>query len=205
MAIKAGIRPGPRIFVLLLLIVALVFLGLLWFDFLGIINAKDTISPVLSLLRFRTRTEIEDVQSPELLDDQRIQMQWEALTLREEELNRREEAISAKEAEIEQMVESLNEKEKALEEREKSFNERTSQYDNKSANLEQNSRYLVGMPPENAVAIMEKMEDQDIVDVLKVTERLAQAEGEDSVVAYWLSLMEPERAAVLQRKMAKKP
>ena len=112
-------------------IFALVFGGLLWFDYLGIINAKDTIAPLLSLLRFRTRTPIEDVEAPELLDEQRMAKQWEALTLRAEELDRREEAVVQQEAEVQQKLESLKEMEKALEEREKSFNERTSQYDNK--------------------------------------------------------------------------
>ena len=205
MAVSPGIRPGPRIFVLFLLIVALVFGGLLWFDYLGIINAKDTIAPVLSLLRIRTRTPIDDVEAPELLDEQRLEKQWEALALRAEEQDRREEAVVQQEAEVQQKLESLKEMEKALEEREKSFNERTSQYDNKRANLEQSSAYLVGMPPDNAVEILRRMEDQDVINLLRTTEELAQAAGEDSIVSYWLSLMDPERAAVLQRKMVKRP
>ncbi len=205
MAVSPGIRPGPRIFVLFLLIVALVFGGLLWFDYLGIINAKDTIAPVLSLLRIRTRTPIDNVEAPELLDEQRLGKQWEALALRAEELDRREEAIQQQEGEVQQKLESLKEMEKAVAEREKSFIERTSQYDNKRANLEQSAVYLVGMPPANAVEILSRMEDQDVIDLLRTTEELAQAAGEDSIVSYWLSLMKPERAAVLQRKMVKRP
>ena len=205
MAVSPGIRPGPRIFVLFLLIVALVFGGLLWFDYLGIINAKDTIAPVLSLLRIRTRTQIDNIEAPELLDEQRLGKQWEALALRAEELDRREEAVLQQEGEVQQKLESLKEMEKAVAEREKSFNERTSQYDNKRANLEQSAVYLVGMPPVNAVEILSRMEDQDVIDLLRTTEELAQAAGEDSIVSYWLSLMKPERAAVLQRKMVKRP
>jgi flagellar protein FlbB len=37
-----------------------------------------------------------------------------------------------------------------------------------------------------------------------MTEELAQAEGEDSIVAYWLSLMPAERSARLTRLMAKR-
>jgi flagellar protein FlbB len=61
------------------------------------------------------------------------------------------------------------------------------------------------MPPERAVGIMATMDDQLVIDVLRKTEELAQAEGTSSIVSYWLSLMEPARAGELQRKMAGKP
>ena len=203
--IRSGIRTGSRIMVLFLLVLALLFGGLIWFDFLGIMNARDAMAPILSIFNARTRTQVEDLQNIELLEDQRAEKQFEALVLRSEELDQREEAIIQKEAEIEQIVESLEELEKVLEEREKSFNEKVNQYENKNANLEQTAKYLVGMPPASAVEILSRMEDQDIIDLLRVTERLAQAAGEDSIVSYWLSLMDPERAATLQRKMVKKP
>jgi flagellar protein FlbB len=61
------------------------------------------------------------------------------------------------------------------------------------------------MPPANAVEIINRMDDQDAIDVLRKTEEIAQAEGSASIVSYWLSLMPPERAAELQRKMAARP
>jgi flagellar protein FlbB len=68
----------------------------------------------------------------------------------------------------------------------------------------QNSAYLVGMPPDKAVKILLAMEDQDVIDLMRVTEELAAEAGEASLVAYWLSLMPADRAAALQRKMARK-
>ena len=47
------------------------------------------------------------------------------------------------------------------------------------------------------------MDDQDVIDVLRVTEEQAAEAGEVSLVAYWLSLMPSDRAAVLQRKMSR--
>jgi flagellar protein FlbB len=61
------------------------------------------------------------------------------------------------------------------------------------------------MPPQNAVGILAALDDQDAIDVLRKTEEIARAEGTTSVVAYWLSLMDPARAAELQRKMAGRP
>jgi len=49
------------------------------------------------------------------------------------------------------------------------------------------------------------LDDQDAIDVLRKTEEIAKAEGTSSIVSYWFSLMEPGRAAELQRKMAGRP
>jgi flagellar protein FlbB len=38
-----------------------------------------------------------------------------------------------------------------------------------------------------------------------MTEEIAQREGTTSIVSYWLSLLPPERAAELQRKMTTRP
>ena len=83
------------------------------------------------------------------------------------------------------------------------FNERVQAFDNRRDNLRQNADYLVGMPPASAVKILLEMEDQYVIDLFRVTEEQARRSGEVSLVAYWLSLMPPERAATLQRKMAR--
>ena len=92
---------------------------------------------------------------------------------------------------------------RALEEREKSLNERQKAFDTREDSLEQKARYLTGMPPENAVAILLQYDnDRDILEIFRVTDRLAQQAGEDSLVAYWLSQMPAERGAELTRKMS---
>jgi flagellar protein FlbB len=61
------------------------------------------------------------------------------------------------------------------------------------------------MPPQNAVGIIALLDDQDAIDVIRKTEEIAQAEGTASIVPFWFSLMEPAKAAELQRKMAGRP
>jgi flagellar protein FlbB len=61
------------------------------------------------------------------------------------------------------------------------------------------------MQPQNAVNIIAGYEDQDAIDVIRKTEEIAQAEGTASIVAFWFSLMDPAKAAELQRKMASRP
>jgi flagellar protein FlbB len=101
-------------------------------------------------------------------------------------------------------VEQVEEREKAADEREKVFNERLQAFENRRVNLKQNAAYLVGMSPDKAVKILLAMEDQDVIDLFRVTEEQAAEAGEASMVAYWLSLMPAERAAALERKMARK-
>lgn len=196
---------GSRIFVLILLIVALTLAGLLWFDYLGLLDAKETFAPALKLVGINPPTKVEDVESPVVLDVERSKKQWEALMLKQEELDAREKSLDAKEQEINQMLETLEEETQALEEREKTFNERVKRYDNRDTNLRQLAAYLEGMPPEAAVERLLEMDDQDAIDLLRTSQKRADEEGRSSIVAYWLTLMPADRAAQLKRKMLLKP
>ena len=77
--------------------------------------------------------------------------------------------------------------------------------DDRARNINQIAIYMNGMRPENAVANLLEMDDQDIIDVLRATEEIATREGKTSLVSYWFSLMPPTRAAQIQRKMSNKP
>ena len=203
-----GINGGAgiaKIFFLIILIFVLIVGGLLWMDFLGLIDARERLNPLLTTLHLNAPEPVQQPDDLYLLDRERLDKQQEALEIMEADLTAREETISLREAELEELGSQLEEKQKSIEEKEKSLNEALNSYDNKRANLEQNAKYLEGMPPENAVSIMEEMEDTELVDVLRTSERLAQSEGKSSLVAYWLSLMPPSRAAEIQSKMALKP
>jgi flagellar protein FlbB len=190
---------------LIVLILILAAGGLIWFDYLGLIQVKERFAPVYELVGLQAAEPVEQPDDELLLERQRLQKQQKALSIREEELDEREKSIERKEEEVQQKLETLEEREKALAEKEKSFNERVNQYENKRANLRQSAEYFTGMPPEKAVDRLLEMEDQEVIEILRTAERMAQEAGEDSVVSYWLSLMPPERAARLSRKMIKKP
>ena len=198
----SGVGAGFRIVLLVLLVGVLALGGLVWFDYLGVVDARRTLAPVFALFGAR-RPEVE-AEDPMLLDKERLSKQLESVAVRAEELGAREQALASKEQELAQKVEQVQEREKAVEDREKLFNERVKAYDNRRENLVKNSAYLVGMPPDKAVKILLSMEDQDVIDLMRVTEELAVEAGETSLVAYWLSLMPADRAAGLQRKMARK-
>jgi flagellar protein FlbB len=180
--------------------------GIVWFDYLNVIDAKTILAPVYRLIgregRTQPQTEPEDDIS---LDAERLAVRLEALELRDREMDNREQEIQVRNGEIEQMAQELEARQKALDERENSFNASIREAETKDRIVEQNARYLTGMPPERAVGILTAMDDQDAIDIIRKTEEIAQAEGTASIVSYWLSLMTAERAAELQRKMTSRP
>jgi flagellar protein FlbB len=201
-----GARIFGRVIVLLLLILVMAGGGLLWFDYLNVIDAKSVLAPLYRYIGREGRTQPETDPGEILnLDAERLAIRLEALDLQERELEGREQEIQNRYGEIEQMAQTLAEQQKAQEDREKSFNAVTEQADIRERNIETNARLLTGMPPERAVGIMAAMDDQDVINVFRKTEEIARAEGTQSIVSYWLSLMEPQRAAELQRKMAGRP
>ncbi|MFW6249893.1 MAG: periplasmic-type flagellar collar protein FlbB [Alkalispirochaetaceae bacterium] len=195
----------PQIALLLLLIVGLVIGGLVWFDYLGIIDINDTFAPVLSLVGIAPRQGTGDPGDVMLLDRVRLEKQQQAVTLREAQLDQRRQELESSQQEIQEILHSLESREEELEDRENSLNERVRRYENRRAVLEENSRNLTNMPPERAVEILVSYDDQLLIDTLRVSEELAQEAGEASLVSFWLSQMPADRAAEIQRKMTIKP
>jgi flagellar protein FlbB len=195
------VSPGLRIFLLALLLVVLALAGVVWFDYLGLIDARDALAPVWRLTGLRQRAGAVADDDPNLLDKERLAKEREALDLRAEDLERARQALAAETANLSQIAEQLAEREQSVEAREKALSERVNTFENRRVNLAQNAGYLVGMRPQDAVARLSLMEDQDVIDIFRITEEEATKAGETSVVAYWLSLMDPARAKDLLRKM----
>lgn len=195
-------------FVLLMIILILLVGGLLWFDYLGVIHVKTVFSPLYTLMHKTPQTSSTATQTKPLtanLDEDRLLKQREALDIYKEELDKREADIESVEKQNEQVSAELAEREKNQEEREKTFNLEVKKYDDKNINVEQIAKNLNGMRPQAAVDILIAMDDQVVIDVLRKVEEIAKTEGTSSMGSYWLSLMPPERAATIQRKMLSKP
>lgn len=194
--------------VLIILIIVMALSGLLWFDYLGIINAKKIFTPLYKVLGKEPQRSNSITQSEQLLgdiDDERLQKQRESLEEQMQELTKREGDIAAKEKLNEQLAAELTNKEKSQEEREKTFDLMQKQYDDKNLNIEQIATNLNGMTPQAAVNILLAMDDQMAIDVLRKVEELAARNNTSSMGSYWLSLMPADRAAIIQRKMLTKP
>jgi flagellar protein FlbB len=201
-----------RVIVLILLIFILLAGSAIWFDFLGVIDIK---TPLAGIYRIPFVARITGIQ-PRLqeplppdafldLDAERLAVRLEALDLRSSEMDNQETAIVARQAELEQMAAELEERQRMLDERETSLEARQNEAESYDRNIDQLARYLNGMPPVDAVGILNQTEDQKAIDIIRKVEEIAQASGTASIVSYWFSLMEPARAAELQRKMASRP
>jgi len=196
------VRPGVRIFILFLLLIVLSLGGVIWFDYLGLVDAKTMIAPMYRLFGFQKRSSVASADDPNLLDRERLAKEQDALTLRRQELDSRESTLAKKEKQLNQLGTDLNDKDAALAAREKAFNEQVKAFDNRRVNIAQNATYLTNMTPASSVAILLKMGDPDIIDIFRMIEQQAKKAGTDSVVPLWLSMMPADRAATLQRKMA---
>ncbi|MDD5930683.1 MAG: flagellar protein FlbB [Spirochaetales bacterium] len=204
----AGKKGFGKTFVLLIILLILIAGGLLIFNHLGIVHVNKLFSPVMKILKKDVQTSTTATQSNPLVanrDEERILKQRESLELFKEELDKREADIQASEQQYQQIAVELEEREKNLEEKEKTFNQNKERYDIKDKNIEQIAKNLNGMRPEAAVDILSALDDQTVIDVLRKVEEIAAEEGSSSLGSYWLSLMDPTRAAQIQRKMLSKP
>ncbi len=180
--------------------------GILWFDYLGLIQSRQFFSPIYKLFGKTPRTGISTLPTEDGdLDADRIAKRLEAIDLRSQELDQREGDIDRKDGEITQKAQELDDRLASVEERERSFNEMIRQTEDRAANINKIAQYMNGMPPKKAVDNLLAMDDQDVIDILRTVESNAEKDGRTSSVAYWFSLMPPERAAEIQRKMANKP
>jgi flagellar protein FlbB len=204
MAGKSGVI--GRAVLLILLIAALLAGCLVWFDYLGLIDVKDTLRPVYKVLGLQTRSPKRiNPNAEDLLEEERSKKQEDSILVRNQELDAKQDDLKKQENEIAQKSQQLDERQKALDDQEKSFNDKQKEVETKSVNVNKNAERLQGMPPENAVKILEAMDDEDVIDILRAVDAQALKAGSDSIVPYWMSKMDPARAAVIQRKMTEKP
>lgn len=198
-----------KVIAMLLLIVILILGGLLWFDYLGVINAKETFAPIYNLfgLDVQESTSATDVNNPLIanLEDDRFAKRMESLDILSQELDQREEDVIVEEKKNLQIASELDEMKIALEEQQVTFEKEVTKYDDRNVNIEQNARDLAAMKPTDAVEILNAMDDQDVIDTLRKVNEIAAAEGAASQVSNWLSMMPADRVAELQRKMTSKP
>jgi flagellar protein FlbB len=195
----------PQIILLIIVVLALATGGLLWFDYLGLIDVRDRLQPILGLVGIEERTQADQIDDIMLMDRLRLEKLQEAVELRDAEILAQFEELESNRLEVEQRAQEIEQRAAEIEEREISLNEQLQRYENRRAVLEQNSRDLTSMRPDDAVSILQGYDDELLIETLRVTEELAQAAGAVSLVSVWLSRLPAERAADIQRKMTLRP
>ena len=202
---------GKSIF-LLILIIIISLGGLLWFDYLGVIHAKKVFAPVYKLFGLAPQTSVTATSSKPLmadLDEDRLAKRIEALDIRTQELDKREGDIKKVEEQNEAIAKELEDRKNSQDEREKTFNNQVKKYDDRTKNIETIVSYLNNMPPQSAVEQLLSHDDQDVIDILRKADEVAEATKTVSMSSTWLMYMgragQSERASTIERKMANKP
>lgn len=200
------VNVAPRIFLLFVLVAVLLLGGTIWFDILGLIDARPLIGPVLNLLNLSPEETVAvDYSDVELLDSMELAKRELAIDMHLETLENSREQLSQEMESYQERLSQLEEREKIQSDRENSFNEKLNRYDDRRAGLVQNARDLTSMRPQDAVDILNEYDDQLLIDTLRMVQELADEAGTFSLVSTYLSLLPEERAAAIQRKMTQKP
>jgi flagellar protein FlbB len=192
-----------KVLFLLLLILVILAGGIYWFDHLGLIDYKRFAGPYMKYLpSFLNRGESAD-EDPLLLEKEFVNKKEEILEEKMRVFEQREQQLETRELTLQESEAKLKEDIMSLEEEKKLLSEKLREYDNYRENIRKQAGYFTAMPPQAAVERLAQLDDLLAIDILRQIDSEAAEEGRMSVVPYYLSLMDPEKAATLQRKMTK--
>jgi len=188
---------GKRILFLLLINLGLVILSIYFLDMLEILDYRQIFSQI-PLLKESFAVKMEN---PFLLEKLELDKKW--LLLEEKQRN-----LEDARREMEKTMLMITQQQEALAQEKENIQNMIAQFDLQKQNqatyekrVEEIAIQVESMPPQSAVKILEKQEDEMLIDVLRMMEKRAQAAGKRSLVPFLLSLMDPDQAARIQRKM----
>lgn len=190
-----------QILILLLLIVIASMGALIAFDYLGLIHLnflkRNYVDP-----RFTQRVDLTGI---DLLDSERLYKIWGSMDEWESELKAEAENLSLKDKEVEEKMALLTTETDAFKKEQENWAARQRDSESREQKFYDITVNLLGMPPETAVKSLEKMADYDVIEILKSADKIAEERNQGSMSSYWLSLMEPEKVAAINRKRLQTP
>ncbi|NIZ47449.1 hypothetical protein PVA44_00670 [Entomospira nematocerorum] len=200
---KAGAT--VRIISLLVIIFFLIFgVGSLLFRLLGLPILENPIFNWMTRpFAISASASAAGSNSSDLLEQERLSQLQVHLEQREFEVRQREEQMVQLAGDLKAREDILIAQERELQERAEILSIRMQSFDNLDNNLLANAQYLNGMPPEQAVAILENIQDDQIlIDHLRAADKFAASRGQASLSSVWISMMDPTRAGRIVSKMA---
>ncbi len=186
-----------RILFLLLINLGLVILSIYFLDMLEILDYRQ----IFSQIPFLRESFVVKIENPFLLEKLELEKKW--LLLEEKQRN-----LDDAKREMEKAFLMITQKQEELAQEKENIQNMIAQFELAKQNqatyekrVEEIATQIENMPPQSAVKILEKQEDEMLIDILRMMEKRAQAAGKRSLVPYLLSLMDPEQSARIQRKM----
>ncbi len=193
-----------KLFQVLILVLLIVIAGmgaLIAFDYLGLIHLnflkRNYVDP-----RFTQRVDLTGV---DLLDSERLYKIWGSMDEWESELKAEAENLALKDKELEEKMALLTTETDAFKKEQENWTSRQRDSESRERKFYDITVNLLGMPPETAVKSLEKMADYDVIEILKSADKIAEERNQGSMSSYWLSLMEPEKVAAINRKRLQTP
>jgi chromosome segregation ATPase len=194
-----------KIILLFLFIIVLVVAGVLLIDFVGTLFGIQIPLPGLTVIKEATLTrKIKQSENPYLLEREEIGKELERISLINEQIVNRQKEVEAKESATDKKLEELKKRETELEKKARILDDREKQYSDKQKNIREQAEKLYNMPPEDAVALLEKQAEADIVDILRAIDAYSAELGSQSTAPFMLKLMgdiNSEKAANVLRKL----
>ena len=181
-----------KIIFLFLIIVFLLGVGVLWLDYMGLINLTKTAS---MFNKDEASVLYADDDEPSLMKLEELEKNKEQLKERTEDLDRREALLLEQEKSSNADKEKIQEMRAGIELERKKLENEKNKYSGYKKNIVDLAQKIESMPPKEAVAIMINWDDPLIIDVLRQIDQNALDAGAMSVTSYLISLMPKEKAS----------
>jgi len=181
-----------KIIFLFLIIVFLLGVGVLWLDYMGLINLTKTAS---MFNKDEASVLYADDDEPSLMKLEELEKNKEQLKERTEDLDRREALLLEQEKSSNTDKEKIQEMRAGIELERKKLENEKNKYSGYKKNIGDLAQKIESMPPKEAVAIMINWDDPLIIDVLRQIDQNALDAGAMSVTSYLISLMPKEKAS----------
>jgi len=196
---------SKKIILLLLGVIVLSAAGMVVVDFVGTLFGVNVPIPGMDIIKgISLKNKIKQSEEPYLLEREELSKQNERLLIIEEQLKNREKEIFAKDVESKKKLESVLDKEKELDKKQQMLEDRDKQYQDRKKNLREQAVKLYNMPPKDAVGLIEKQAESDIVDILREIDAFSAESGKSSTSPYMMKLLSDinkDKAANVLRKL----
>jgi len=181
---------AKKIILLFLLIIFLLGSTLLAIDFVSTYFGLYFPLPILNTLKQITiNKKLVKNENPLLLEKEELSKDNERLNISDEQLAVKANELASKESDIDKKMESLKEKENELDQKEAMLDQRDKTYNDVQNNVREQAIKLYNMPPKDAVAILEKQSESDIVDILRALDKYSDEIGRASLSPFYLKLL----------------
>lgn len=192
---------GKRIFILFLGNLALLVIGIMLLDAIGIVDYRSYLYDNLPFVRHYLEQKLED---PNLVEKESLLRYKQELDYLKKILDEKERILSDREKELISKEQELQEKLAMVDEMRSTLEKQQQIFKDQDAKITKLANYISSLPPDDAAKILANMDDDTIVDVLLKMDQIAERQGMQSLSSFLLSKLPPDRAARIGEKILRK-